>query len=284
MIIVPFNYKSEESEYTNKSLFALKESYNLARVSGSEILIIQVIEKNSLFYFLSNDQLSEMVEGLSYKLQQIAEKESIENGVKINSVVRVGRVASEVEKIAQENNAKWIVVGLNGKKPVDKDYIGGNTLRLIRNTDIPVITVSGKLKEHREYNNIFLPLDLTKYTIQKVNKAIEIARIFDSKIHVCSYRGKDVSCDVHLKKVQNLLNRSGIEYNIELVKLNRDLVHKHMLKYITDNNIDLCVVMSKEKTDEIVNFVSSVGQQIIKKSIIPVMTLNPKELGFINPY
>ena len=88
----------------------------------------------------------------------------------------------------------------------------------------------------------------------------------------------------YTKKVQNLLNRSGIEYNIELVKLNRDLVHKHMLKYITDNNIDLCVVMSKEKTDEIVNFVSSVGQQIIKKSIIPVMTLNPKELGFINPY
>ena len=131
MIIVPFNHKSKESEYTNKSLFALKESYNLARVSGSEILLVQVIENNFAYNFLSKDQRDEMKMGLETLLKNIAEKESTENGVKINSVVKVGRITNEVNKLAKKTNAKWVVVGLNSKKPVDKDYIGGNTWRII---------------------------------------------------------------------------------------------------------------------------------------------------------
>ena len=48
---------------------------------------------------------------------------------------------------------------------------------MVRESKHPVITIRGKV--HRDgCKTILLPLDLTKETREKVNKAIELAKIF----------------------------------------------------------------------------------------------------------
>ena len=282
MIIVPYNFSKQ-------SLFALEEAYTLAKASKSAITLVYVIENNALFKKIDKKIIQQVIKGFDVELKEIinSQKEKSE-GIKISTSIRKGRIFSEILKATKELNAKWIVTGLNNRtKENEREYIGANTFRLLKTATVPVITVSGK-SEHSFYKNILLPLDSSAETMQKVNGAIKIAKLFNSTIHVVSMqKGKrdvlDYKHQIQTNQVCEKINKAGLVCNTKSINdvENKKIIEK-LVKYSNEKEINLVITMTEEEIAAKPFFVSSRTQNFMRKFEIPVMTQKPKVLGRIS--
>ncbi|NNM15170.1 MAG: universal stress protein, partial [Bacteroidia bacterium] len=172
-------------DFSNQSTIALRQSYNLAKFSDAEIVLLHVINQD-LFerlkqFSIGKENYEHLLEvGITDSLKEIA-KEAISKGLKVSTKVMHGKIYDKISECAGEYDDSIIIMGTRGKINFKKRFIGTNTLRVIKISPCPVITIHGE--EHRDgCKNIILPLDIDKETKDKVSRAIDLAIAFDSKI------------------------------------------------------------------------------------------------------
>ena len=190
--------------FSDQSMIALGQGFNLAKIKKSEIILLSVIENQkkieSLFL---DDKTHELQQKVNDKLVEVGKKYAAEYDIHVETMVAKGRVYEKIIEVAEMVNADLIVMGTNGTpKGVLKKVIGTNAERVVRLAHCPVITLKGK--DHRNgCENIILPLDLGKQTKEKVTLAIEYARYWDATIRVVSVLLRDRQ-EIKDKLVRNL--------------------------------------------------------------------------------
>ena len=169
-------------DFSEQSLIALGQSYNLARLTRATLTLMHVIEEPfHLPFFPQKKEDKGMEKKIQKELERLAQDVTAKVGVKVETLVARGKVYEEVHRVAKKLKCSFIVMGTTGGRL--KNFIGSNALRVIREAPCPVITIRGK-KHRPGCKHIILPLDLTKETKEKVTKAIEIARLFGSTINL----------------------------------------------------------------------------------------------------
>src|SRR5215510_7772712 len=158
-------------DFSEQSLIALSQSYNLARLTKAEITLIYVIdddENNPLFFFLKSKKQNKkaLEKNIKEKLSEVASSTHLKSGVKTNTMVAYGKIYDEINAAAKKLKCSFVIMGTNGT-PGFKRFIGSNALRVIREAPCPVITIKGK-KHRPGCKNILLPLDVSKETREKV--------------------------------------------------------------------------------------------------------------------
>jgi nucleotide-binding universal stress UspA family protein len=198
--------------------------------------------------------------------------------IKVNVVISKGKVYEEIQKAARKLKSSFIVMGTNGTVGIKK-FIGSNALRVIRESPCPVITIKGK-KHRFGCKNIVLPLDLTKETREKVNKSIEIARLFTSTVHLVTVLTTTdefivKKLQLQMKQVHEFIAEKDINCTVEFI--NSDDVTTSIVNYSKKIKADLLMIMTQEENWTDLMFISSQAQQIINSSDIPVLSIRPKE-------
>lgn len=292
-----FNTILVPTDFSEKSLAALEESFNLARLTKLNITLIHVIRdtSNAVFSIFdsekSKDLQHEYEEQIRKELIIIADDASKKSGVKVNAVISRGKEYDKILKAAKLLESKFIVTGQNAEPLGDKKtYIGSVTSRLIRNASCPVITISNR-HTYDGCRSILLPLDLTEETRQKVTNAIELAKLFNSSIKVISVlpssqeKEKINRLKQQLSMVKSFIEESKITVQAELVERTKEAksLVPTILKYAEEQeDVDLIMIMTQKETALIDLFLGSSAQDIIAHSKIPVMSIIPKQLGFIS--
>ncbi|MFZ7145183.1 MAG: universal stress protein [Bacteroidota bacterium] len=200
-------------DFSEQSQIALKQSYNLARLTKADLTLINVIDESFQLPFFSAKEDKTMEKKIQKALEKLAEETSKEAGINVSTLTVKGKVYEEVQKAAKKLKCSFIVMGTNGSVGFKK-FIGSNALRVIREAPCPVITIKGK-KHRTGCKNIVLPLDLTKETKEKVSKAVEIANLFGSTINLVSVLTTDDEFIVNkLKRQMNQVHEFIVEHNI----------------------------------------------------------------------
>jgi len=208
------------TDFGEQSIIALRQSYNLARLTKSEITLLYVIDDDFLKPF--QDMVSakhnyelHLKEDIGKKLRVLAEKVQSEAGVKVNIMTRTGKIYEEIVEASRKIDTSLIVMGTMGAVGLKKKILGSNASRVVREAECPVITIKGK--EHRMgIKHILLPLDLTKETKEKVDKAIELAQMFGSVIHVVTIVESDDEFIMNkltrqMNQVQDFISDTGLK-------------------------------------------------------------------------
>ena len=183
-ILVPTDFKE-------RSMAALEESFNLAKMTGLEITLFHVIRDNQNLFSAFGDKRSktmkkEFEDQMRNQLQEIAKNASEKSGCKVNAVISHGKPYDKILKGAHLLNSKFIVQGINSEKPGSGiNHLGTNTIRVVKKAECPVITIKNP-HSRNGCRSILLPLDLTEETRQKVGHAVEMAKLFGSTIKVVS--------------------------------------------------------------------------------------------------
>ena len=129
--------------------------------------------------------------------------------------------------------------------------------------------------------SIVLPLDLTKQTKEKVNKAMEIAGLFGSTINLVSVLTTDDEFIVNkLKRQMHQVHDHIREHNIPCTVefIHGSDISDEVVGYAKKIKADLLMIMTQqEATWTDIMFISSSAQQIINASDIPVLSIRPKE-------
>lgn len=274
-IIVPIDF-SEQSK------IALSQSYNLARMTHSDITLLHVIDEalftTLLHVFSSNEQQEELLRtGIQTKLNELAADARSKSGLTFNTRIEKGKIYDVVTEVAEELNASFIVMGTSGESSLKKKFIGSNAVRVISDAPCPVITIKGK-QHNAGCNTIVLPLDLSKETKEKVNKCVEIARFFGSTVKVMSVI--DTSDEFLVNKLERQMNHvvafiqeQGIQSTGEFVN-GRD-ISDSVLAYSKGVQADLIIIMTQKELEWTEFFIGTESQQIINASEIPVCSIRP---------
>jgi nucleotide-binding universal stress UspA family protein len=253
-------------DFSEQSLVALSQTYNLARFSNSTITLLYVNYKGSD----SDSKLKDIKDKLEQKIKEIKQEQKID----AEYLIEEGKVYDQIIKVAEKTNAKFMAIGFNGTKGLTA-FIGHNTLRLVRLSPCPVITIKGK--SHRNgCKNIVLPLDFTKETRVKVAKAIEIAEYFGSTVHIVmvvenkEYEAKIMQYALQTKK---MIEEKGIKCTTD--KISGSKVANLVIEYSEKVEADLILIMTQEELGINEMLIGSTAQKIINFSDIPVLSIRP---------
>jgi nucleotide-binding universal stress UspA family protein len=136
-----------------------------------------------------------------------------------------------------------------------------------------------------------LPLDLTTESRQKVTWGIKIARIYGAGIKVVSgiWSKNDPAVRGKLKilagQVTQFIEKEGIRCTAEIIEgvENEKALIPTLLNYAEkEGDIDLVMIMTQQEAGMIEFFVGSRAQEFVRLSPVPVMSIAPKELGFVS--
>lgn len=264
-------------DFSDQSLIALKQSYNLARLTKADLTLINVIDQSFHLPFFSVKEDKSMEKKIQKALEKLAEETAKESGIVVNILVVSGKVYDGIQKAAKKLKCSFIIMGTNGSHGLKK-FIGSNTLRVIREAPCPVISIKGK-KHRTGCKIIVLPLDLTKETKEKVAKAIEIANLFGSTINLVSAITSDDEFIINkLKRQMNQVHEFVLQHNVpcQIEFLHGGDISEDTVEYAKKIKADLIMIMTQEETWTDIMFINSAAQKIINESEVPVLSVRPK--------
>ncbi len=262
-------------DFTEQSLTALGQSYNLARLTKATLTLIHVIDESFHLPFVSKKEDKGMEKKIQKELDKLALEVTEKVGVKVETMIARGKVYEEIQEAAKKLKCSFIVMGTKGSR--FKKFIGSNALRVIRESPCPVITIHGK-KHRPGCKHIVLPLDLTKETKEKVTKAIEIAKLFGSVINLVTILNTDDEFIVNkLKRQMNQVHAFIMQHDVPCTVENvqGDDISEDIVKYAKKIKADLILIMTQQEMNWTNMFISSQAQEIINSSEIPVMSIRP---------
>lgn len=282
-------------DFGDQSQIALEQAMNLAKVVNGEITLLYVIETGGLLGRFSNSAQDDgLKKEINSKMDELIASIDKKDGIKIESLVAHGSVYDKIAEVAEMLNARFIVMGTNGGKgKIRRRFIGSNALRVVRESKVPVITIKGKA--HRAgCKNIVLPLDLTKETREKVAKAIEFAKLYNSDIRIASVLFTTDEFIVNrltrqLSQVKSFVEKAGVRCTAEIIKgiKGEDSLGQIIIDYANKVEGDLIMIMTQQEQDITDLFIGSAAQDIINRSDVPVLSIIPtpkKNLAEFIPY
>ena len=273
--------------FSDQSIVALGQAFNLAKIKNSDVVLLSVIEEQSMIHSLFLDDNShKLQQKVKEKLEGIASEYSVKYGVDVDTMVAKGKIYEQINDVAEMIEADLIVMGTTGTNGGLKKLIGSNAERVVGLAHCPVITIKGK--NHRDgCENIILPLDLEKQTKEKVMYALEYARYWNATVRIVSvvlrnnFKARE-KLTKNIKEVQQFIIEAGIKCTSELVEgEKKQTLGDFVFEYQKRFDADLIMIMTKKEELSLSTNISVTARYIINNSDIPVMSIRPKEQKYL---
>jgi nucleotide-binding universal stress UspA family protein len=271
-------------DFSEQSIQAIKYAQVISRNIKSSVHFIYVIEATEQHSRNNPEQQDEFIKkNISLKFENIFntvnEDEEI-GGYEL--FIEKGKVYDRILETAALINAKLIIMGCNSAGDYKNRFLGSNALRIMRSCPVPVLS-SNQHSQLLKFKNIILPIDLSKETKDKLNKAIALAKldptiilniitvVFDADEFLINRLGQQ------LVKVKNNIEKSKVKYTAEIIKssLGYESLGEIIADYARKIEGDVIMLMTQQEISHTPYFVSSLAQEVINISEVPVITIAP---------
>lgn len=274
-ILIPF-------DFSETSALSLDQAVHMAKTAGAELYLLHIIETStfpsSIAHAFSGFE-KKVEEASNEKLKELSDELSTKHGIKVHTITEVGKIYKRIVHTAKQAHIDLVLMGTHGASG-SSYIIGSNTTRVVQESHCPVIsfqTHSTKLG----FTNIALPIDDSPESRQKVNFAMEIAKLFNAKITVIGLNrngNEDYQRKFRIKieQVEDFLGQHGVQTDT-IYQQGEDLA-KNTLAAATEINADLLVIMTEQEPSITGMLMGTYATKIINGSKIPVMTVRPAEI------
>jgi nucleotide-binding universal stress UspA family protein len=272
------------TDFSEISFGALEYAAFLAKKFNSKITLLHVYE---MFDQIGNKQqimsYRELLEkGIEDKMKEISSQNKSLWGVKIETKIVEGKTYKLIEKVAKEVGADLVVMGTHGSsslKNVEKFVLGSNAYRTVHESTVPVLTIRKGMKTP-DCKNILLPLDVSKHTSEKVDYAVELAKILGAKIHLLAVTEMIDEFVADISKLNELLKETELRLQKEKIPYTNKMfrnstLSKTVFSHAKKMNCDLIMIMSRNDSMFGEFLVPAADRVVIGESEIPVLSLRP---------
>ncbi len=273
-IVVPYDF-SEIAEN------AVKQAAYIANHTKGELILVFVQKKNDILEMLlpslNITKPNVVSEFLSDKLSIEASKIKKKYGVKVTPIFSSGNITSEIITICNENNANLIVMGTHGADSNNDLFMGSNTYRMLTKSNLPILTVRIEPSK-KGFSSIVLPIDLSIHTQQKVNIAIQLAKLFNGQIHALgllndSDKTNKLKLNTYINQIDKECTKNKVSFNSTIVNTNNNI--KSTLLYSKKVSADIIISMTDQNKEFKPILLGNYIHQLINNSKIPVLCIKP---------
>lgn len=267
-------------DFQNQSYAAMKFAVNMAiRVNCYVMLVfVNKPDKSKDIFQRPKSKIYEEVES---RFNNLIEKYSdILDKNRFSYKIREGKIPDELDKQAVESRAEMIVVGTHGNTGI-KLFNSSTAFEIVEKSAIPVVTIKDGAKINTEIKTILVPIDATLESRQKVPFTVRLAKIYDAEIHMLAmYHSKVKMVKENIisytRQAAEYLERQQVDFIVKSVET--DDIVQTTVDYSGDIKADLISSMTVQVSSASNLWKGTFAEQLIAKSHVPVLNIQPKEL------
>ena len=150
-ILIPIDF-SDHSEY------ALEVAATLAKKNNASLVVLHMMGLSEAI--LTKDESREMLEAIYY--MKLAEKRFSDfldkdylKGITVETTVQNYKEFHEINTVANDFKADLIVMGSHGASGLKEVFVGSNTEKVVRTSEIPVLVVKNRNKDFKMDKVVF---------------------------------------------------------------------------------------------------------------------------------
>lgn len=270
-ILVPTDF-SKESEY------ALKTASKFAKQYDAEIILLHML--NIPENFLTKDKSEEYPELLIFtklakqRFSTFLNKEYLK-GITIKETIQHYRTFEGIINSAKKENADMIIMGSHGTSGTHELFVGSNTEKVVRTSDIPVLVVKEN-QENIEFNKFVFASNFIEDCFEAFKNAKKFAQQLNTKINLLYINtpGRNFKSSNEIEKqISDFLNRLKLTSKEITFDIQNDYdVENGILNYCSKNGVDLIGIPTHGRKGLAHIIKGSIGEDIANHSQIPVIT------------
>jgi len=213
-------------------------------------------------------------------------------GVETRQAVRTGVPHRAILEYATEQGIDLVVMGTHGRTGVERFLLGSVTEKVVRLSDVPVLTVKatddGTVTY--PYDEVLVPTDGSSGAAAAVAPAVDVASTYDARLHALSVvdtmaMGVDVRSEVVLEQLEDAARRAveaverrAADASVAAVETAVEYGRPHggIRSYVDRNDIDLVVMGTQGRTGVERYLLGSVAEKTVRTSSVPVVTVRPR--------
>jgi len=273
-IIVPIDF-SEHSEY------ALHTAAILAKEQNAEIIALHMLELSTVHAYGEEAQSKHIEKALYYtklaekKFDGFLNKEYLK-GISVTPIIRHFKVFSELGEVVAENNADLVVMGSKGSSGLTEFFIGSNTEKVVRNSEVPVLVVKNK-PINWDVKKVVFATDFSEEAIPSFSKSIALldAMKADVQMLYVNVPGEGFKATDEMEwAVETFLEQA--EGNLDRVKNVHFIADKSaergILKYAKKVDADIVAVTTHGRTGLARFFEGSVSEDLVNHADFAILS------------
>jgi nucleotide-binding universal stress UspA family protein len=268
-ILVPTDF-SKHAEY------ALKVAAQIAKKNNGEIFLVHMLELPTS----GNDAIStahEIPELMLFKNAAVNKLDTIMNadyleGVKISKMIQFEVAFDGIVKNGKAHNVDLIVMGSHGASGFQEMFIGSNTEKVVRNSDIPVLVIKRDEDPFRAQKFVFAS-DFSDEAKKPFQKAMAFAEGFGAHLHLVNINTPNnfKSTKVAEQTMNDFL--AGIDTSGMSTHIYNDVnVEKGILHFAKSIDADLIGMSTHGRKGLSHFFNGSISEDLVNHAKRPVIT------------
>ena len=268
-ILVPTDF-SKNAEY------ALKVAAQIARKNNSEIILLHMLElphqgSDAINGGSAIPQIMLYKEKAIEKLEDLMDVDFLD-GINVSEIIQFEKAFTGILSISKKNGVDLIVMGSHGVSGFEEMFIGSNTEKVVRTSEIPVLVIKNEVPSFEVKNMVFAS-DFSPEISKPFEKLLEFATIFGAHLNLVmintpnSFKSTAVA--------EKIMAEFVGKYNLSNYSLNiyNDVnVEKGILNFATKVNADLIGMCTHGRTGFSHFFNGSISEDLVNHTVKPVIT------------
>jgi nucleotide-binding universal stress UspA family protein len=272
-ILVPVDF-SKHSEY------AMEVAATIAKKQNAEIVALHMMGLTDAV--VTKNQSREVFEAMYYmklaetRFAEFLDKDYLE-GVTVTDAVHNYTVFSEINEVASEMNIDLIVMGSHGSSGLKEVFVGSNTEKVVRTSEIPVLVIKHRHENFNPELGVFA-CDFLENSVEPYKRAQKVFNAFGINMQMLyvNLSGDFRNTREIEKRILSFLKSAGetnpLESLNKVVQYNDYSVEAGIFGYSQVSNADIIAIPTQGRQGLAHFFSGSIGEDVVNHSDIPVMT------------
>lgn len=274
---------------------AAQHGVALATAFDSQVHFLSVVDERSYSSTLADldpaigDQRAAFEQQATEAVQALEETVT-ESSVTCHTAVEHGVPYETILSYADEHAVDLISMGTHGRTGLDRVLLGSVTERVVRTSDVPVLTSRLESDDRASYDRILIPTDGSEAATAAIDHGIAIAERYDATIHALSVvdtgslagaydAGPGIpnllktlkeGCEQAVADVEDKCEPSDLDVVTEVAQ---GTPYRTIRNYIDDAGIDLIAMGTHGRTGLERYLLGSVTERVVRTSDAPVLTV-----------
>ncbi|MFT4698113.1 MAG: nucleotide-binding universal stress UspA family protein [Flavobacteriaceae bacterium] len=263
------------TDFSKQAENALKIAAQIAKKHNSEIFLLHSLEMP--LHLNSSADSGGMPESLYFI--KLAEKHFAEvlekpylNGINVYEAIGHNEIYKDINETVSTKDIDIIVMGSHGSSGFKEMFIGSNTEKVVRTSDIPVLVIKN---EHEQFdiNDFVFASDFSEECRDSIKRAGQFANKTGAAMHLLNVNtpsGFKTTSEAK-EKMEKFVSSMNLE-NYTLNIYNDTSVEKGILNFAKDTNAQL-IGMSTHGRKGLAHFFNgSISEDLVNHANMPVIT------------
>lgn len=265
------------TDFSEHAAYALKVAAQIARKNNAEIILLHMLELPHQGGDAGTGAGHDVPEIMLFKnraierLEDLMDEEYLD-GIEVSEVIQFEKAFDGVMKISKKNEVDFIVMGSHGASGFNEMFIGSNTEKVVRYSDVPVLVIKNETDAFNADNFVFAS-DFSDEVKKPFAKMLQFANAYNSHLHLVMINTPNSFKPT--KTADKIMKAfiSEFEYPNHSLHIYNDMnVEKGILNFSSSKKADIIGMCTHGRTGFAHFFNGSISEDLVNHAVKPVIT------------